>query len=90
MKIVSLQELQTSLETCLRAVRDGDTLVIMDGENEVARLIPPSAHAADRLVAPRHLMTYDDRLAFYSKSRPPLLKGATSAEILDWLREDKI
>ena len=43
MSTVTISELGANLHTFLAAVRVGDTVAVMDGGKEIARLVPPSA-----------------------------------------------
>jgi prevent-host-death family protein len=100
MKSVGLRELKNNLSAYVRAARKGETVVVTDRGQTVARLVPP----AD-LVEPEHplaemarrgevrlgkRLTPEEKAKLYSWRGPPLLHGITSGEILDALREDTI
>lgn len=100
MKTVGLRELKNNLSAYVRAARKGETVVVTDRGQAVAQLTSPAGvteaehplaemarRGEVRLGKP---MTAEERAKFYLRPGPPLLKGITSAEILDALREDTI
>lgn len=100
MKTVGLRELKNNLSAYVRAVRKGETVAVTDRGEVVAHLAPPVGPAREthpfEEMARRGEVTLGKRLSkkekikLYSRRGPPLLKGITSAEILDALREDTV
>lgn len=100
MKTVGLRELKNNLSAYVRAVRKGETVTVTDRGEVVARLVSPETAVAEEHplaeMARRGEVTLGRRLSqeekakLYSWRGPPLLKGITSAEILDALREDTV
>jgi prevent-host-death family protein len=100
MKTVGLRELKNNLSAYVRAARKGETVVVTDRGEAVAKLVSPGAPAGEEHpfaemarrgeVRLGKSMTSEERAKFYRRRGPPLLKGITSAEILDALREDTI
>jgi prevent-host-death family protein len=100
MRSVGLRELKNNLSAYVRAVRNGETVVVTDRGQTVARLVPPAetsepehplAEMARRgEVRLGKRMTAEEKAKFYARPGPPLLKGITSAELIDALREDTI
>jgi prevent-host-death family protein len=100
MKTVGLRELKNNLSAYVRAARNGETVVVTDRGQAVARLVSPvetteSEHPLAEMARRGEVrlgqrMTPEEKAKFYSRPGPPLLKGITSAELLDALREDTI
>jgi prevent-host-death family protein len=100
MKTVGLRELKNNLSAYVRKARKGQTVVITDRGEAVAKLVSPGvsdeeehplAEMARRgEVRLGQKMTPEEKAKFYMRRGPPLLHGITSAEILDALREDTI
>ena len=100
MKTVGLRELKNNLSAYVRAARRGETVVVTDRGQAVARLVSlaepsdtehPLAEMSRRgEVRLGKRMTPEEKAKFYARPGPPLLKGITSAELLDALREDTI
>lgn len=100
MKTVGIRELKNNLSSYVRAARKGETVIVTDRGDAVARLVPPETHGHQehpfaemarrgevRLGQP---MTPEEKAKFYKRRGPPLLRGITSAELLDALREDTV
>ena len=100
MKTVGLRELKNNLSAYVRAARNGETVVVTDRGQAVARLVSPTEtseteHPLAKMARRGEVrlgqkMTPEEKAKFYSRPGPPLLKGITSAELLDALREDTI
>ena len=89
MKTVGIRELKNSLSAYVREAQEGETIVVTDRGAPVAQLGPPET-ADHRGIKLHHQMTDEEKRAFYHRPGPPLLRGITSAEILDALREDTV
>ena len=98
MKTVGLRELKNNLSVYVRAAREGETVVVTDRGEPVVQLQPvqgpnrddPFAEMVRRgEMTPGRKLTKDERAKLYRWRGPPLLKGITSQQILDELREDK-
>jgi antitoxin (DNA-binding transcriptional repressor) of toxin-antitoxin stability system len=91
---VGLRELKNRLGTYIAKVRAGETVVITDRGEVVAELKPPTITdnpVLDEMVRrgeARLGKPIKDREAFYRPIPGPVLKGITSQEILDELREE--
>jgi prevent-host-death family protein len=100
MKSVGVRELKNNLSAYVRAARQGETVLVTDRGEIVAKLGPPErpeqfehplAEMARRgEVRLGKLMTPEEKATLYSWRGPPLLHGITSAQIIDELREDTI
>ena len=101
MKTVGIRELKNSLSAYVRAARKGETVVVTDRGEVVARLMPPEAAKKDehpfaemaRRGEARIGKPLDPKVKAAIRARrrgPPLLKGTTVKEILDALREDTV
>ncbi len=90
---VGLRELKNRLGVYISKVRAGETVIVTDRGEVVAELTPPSRapNAALLEMARRGDLTLGkplkDRKALYGAPRP-VLKGITSAELLDAEREE--
>lgn len=100
MKTVGIREIKNDFSAYVRAARNGEIVTITDRGQVVARLVSPETPIAEEHplaeMSRRGEITLGKRLSkeektkLYSRQGPPLLKGITSAEILDALREDVI
>jgi|SRR6185437_11094617 len=100
MKTVGLRELKNNLSAYVRAAHKGETVVVTDRGEAVAKLVSPEIPAPGEhplaTMARRgevrlgQKMTQEERAKFYKRRGPPLLHGITSAELLDAMREDTI
>jgi len=100
MKTVGLRELKNNLSAYVRKARKGETVVITDRGEAVAKLVSPGApneedHPLAEMARRGEVrlgkrMTPEEKAKLYSWRGPPLLHGITSAEIIDELREDTI
>lgn len=99
MKIVDLREFESHPGTYIAAAREGEFVVVIDGDKAVVTLnaappdIPldhPFAEMALRGEARlgRPLSPEEKAKLYHRSPGPPVLQGTTSAEILDALRED--
>jgi antitoxin (DNA-binding transcriptional repressor) of toxin-antitoxin stability system len=92
---VGLRELKNRLGTYIAKVRAGETVVITDRGEVVAELKPPTITqnpVLDEMVRRGEIRLgkpITDRKAHYPVM-PPLLKGITSQELLDAVREDTV
>ena len=99
MKTVGLRELKNNLSAYVRAARNGETVMVTDRGQPVVQLMPapgpdrddPFAEMIRRgeMTAGRKL-TKDERAKLYRWRGPPRLKGITSQQILDELREETL
>ncbi|MBV8978659.1 MAG: type II toxin-antitoxin system prevent-host-death family antitoxin [Alphaproteobacteria bacterium] len=100
MKTVGLRELKNNLSAYVRAARNGETVTVTDRGQAVARLVAPERPSnidmvLDEMAARGELrrgrkLSAEEKAKLYSWRGPPLLKGITSAELLDELREDTV
>jgi len=101
MKTVGIRKLKSALSTYLRAARQGETVVVTDRGEPVAKLVPPQTPSVDenpfaemiRRGEARGPTPLDPKVRAAIRARrrgPPVLKGTTVAEILDALREDTV
>lgn len=99
MKIVGLRELKNRLNAYIREVRNGEIVIITDRGKAVARLqAVPSVSPDDPFyemvlrgeVTPGRQLSPEEKKKLYSRGGPPVLRGITSAEILDELREETV
>ncbi len=79
-KRVKISELKAHLSEYLRHVRKGHTVVVLDRETPVARLVPLEERASGLVVRPAQGRMKDLKL-------PPPLK--TKIDIVALLREDR-
>lgn len=84
MSTATLQQFGQSLPSWLALVQRGETVAIMDGGHEVARLVPPEKPKA---VAPAPAWSWKDHLAELEAIFPEPVIGA--AEELELSREDR-
>jgi len=90
MECVGIREMRQNLSRYARRAREGESFVITDRGQEVARLVPATtrASAIDRLVADRGARrAQGDLLAAVRDFRP--VPGPPSADVLDALRDDR-
>lgn len=99
MKTVGLRELKNNLSAYVRAARNGETVVVTDRGEPVVQLSPaplpnrsdPFAEMVRRGEITRgRTLTKQEKAKLYAWRGPPLLKGITSAQILDELREETL
>lgn len=99
MKTVGLRELKNNLSAYVRKARKGETVVITDRGEPVVQLTPTQAPEQDDPFAemirrgemtPGRKLTKAERAKHYRRRGPPLLKGVTSQQILDELREETL
>ena len=92
---VGLRELKNRLGVYIAKVRAGETVVITDRGQVVAELKPPATTnnpVLDEMVRKGEIRLgkpIRDRKALYAPMPGPVLKGGTSQEILDALREER-
>lgn len=91
---VGLNELKDRLDVYIAKVRAGETVVVTDQGEVVAELKPPVTTenpVLDEMVRKGEIRLgkpITDRKALYAPMPGPVLKGITSQEILDALREE--
>ncbi len=85
MSTATLQQFGQSLPSWLALVQRGETVAIMDGGQEVARLVPPEKRVA---VATKPAWSWKDHLAELEAIFPEPVIGAL--EELDQSREDAL
>ena len=99
MKTVGLRELKNNLSAYVRAARKGEIVVVTDRGEPVVQLTPaqgpdqedPFAEMIRRgEMTPGRNLTKAERAKLYRRRGPPLLKGITSQQILDELREETL
>jgi prevent-host-death family protein len=99
MKSVGIRELKNNLSAYVRAAREGETVLVTDRGETVAQLTPaqpmqetdPFAEMVRRgEITLGCKLTKEERAKLYSWNGPPLLKGTTSQQILDELREETL
>jgi antitoxin (DNA-binding transcriptional repressor) of toxin-antitoxin stability system len=84
MSTATLQQFGQSLPSWLALVQRGETVAIMDGGHEVARLVPPEK---PRAVAAPPAWSWKDHLAELEAIFPEPVNGV--AEELELSREDR-
>ena len=99
MKTVGIRQLKSGLSAYIRAVRNGETVAVTDRGEVVAELSPPKkskkvehpfAEMARRgEITLGRPLSAAEKAKLYGVRRKPLLKGITSAELLDADREDR-
>lgn len=91
---IGLSELKDRLDVYIAKVRAGETVAVTDQGEVIAELKPPTITGnpvLDEMVRrgeARPGKPIKDREAFYRPIPGPVLKGVTSQEILDELREE--
>lgn len=100
MKTVGLRELKNHLSVYVRAARKGETVAVTDRGEVVAHLAPPAkpkkqSHPLEEMARRGEVtlgtpLSKQDKAKLYAWRGPPLLKGVTSTEVLDALREDTV
>jgi prevent-host-death family protein len=99
MKTVGIRELKNNLSAYVRAARKGETVVVTDRGEPVVQLTSaqtldqddPFAEMVRRgEMTPGRKLTKEERAKMYARRGPPILKGITSQQILDELREETL
>ena len=98
MVTVGIRELKNRLSEFVRLVRDGEVVQVTDRGTVVAEIRPPG-QPADASRYPKGLLELarqgkitlglPNDPSIYRVARKPVLRGITSKELLDWVREDK-
>jgi prevent-host-death family protein len=89
---VGVRELRQNLSVYLARVKAGDTLVVTERGQPVARLgPPPKASIIDQMIADGRITpaTRDHRLATMPPPMPDDYDGPTASEILRRMREEE-
>lgn len=91
MESVGIREMRQNLSRYTSRARDGESFVITDRGEEVARLVPAPARASaiDRLVADRGARRAEGHLLERLEQLDEPLEGRPTAEILDELRQER-
>jgi len=91
METVGIREMRQHLSRYAKRARNGESFVITDRGEQVARLGPATDRASviDRLVADRGATRARGDLLALVDDLPEPLPGPSSARILDELREDR-
>jgi prevent-host-death family protein len=91
MERVGIREMRQHLSRYASRVRDGESFVVTDHGEEVARLVPAPARASavDRLVADRGARKAEGDLLARLEQLDEPLGGPPTADILDELREER-
>ncbi len=84
MSVATLQQFGQSLPSWLALVQRGETVAIVDGGREVARLVPPTKQ---KTVAAPPAWSWQDHLARLEEIFPEPVIGAS--EELEQSREDR-
>jgi antitoxin (DNA-binding transcriptional repressor) of toxin-antitoxin stability system len=80
---VGIQELKAGLDQCLEEVRKGTTLVVTDGEQQVARLVPE--RGTERIRGRARIEWSGQRL----EKRKPKARLRGGAQLSDIIRENR-
>lgn len=95
MTTVGLRQLKNQLSAYVRRAAAGETIAVTDRGKVVAELVPPASAASGIGQAARETLVRQGVLRPATLPRtalpkmPNVLKGATVADLLDWVRGDR-